>query len=241
MSSLAIIPARIGSTGVKRKNIRPLAGRPLVEYAIEASLASRIDRVIVSTDSPEIAAVAREAGAEVPFLRPAEFADNTAPAMSVVRHCLGWLEREEGSRPDTVAYLQPTSPFRTAAHIDRALDLMTADTDSVWTMVPVAEHPYFMFVPAGNGRLRDYDETLDKPERRQDLPEVLHVNPVIMMSRTSYLLDRAGPRDLVVNRQNFRPLVIDRDAGIDINTEAEFVLADLLMRQRLDAAAANAA
>ncbi|MDP6708241.1 MAG: acylneuraminate cytidylyltransferase family protein [Alphaproteobacteria bacterium] len=233
MRSLAIIPARIGSTGVRKKNIRPLAGRPLIEYAIEAALASRIDRVVVSTDAPEIAEVARAAGAEVPFLRPVELAANETIAMAVVRHALAYLADVEGWRPDAVAYLQPTSPMRNAAHIDRALELLDQTVDSIWTMVSVAEHPYFMYSPAPGARMLEYVTMDDKPERRQDLPPLYHVNPVIMLSWTRYLVAEGNEKALVVNRDNFRALPISREDGVDINTELDFQLAELLMRRKL--------
>jgi len=241
MRSLAIIPARIGSTGVKKKNIRPLAGRPLVEHAILTALASRLDRVIVSTDAPEIAEVARAAGAEVPFLRPAELAGNEAIAMAVVRHALAYLADVEGWRPDAVAYLQPTSPLRTAAHIDAGLELLDQATDSVWTVVAVAEHPYFMYSPAPGARMLEYVSLDEKPERRQDLPPLYHVNPVLMLSWTRYLLAAGNETALVVNRDNFRALPISREEGVDINTELDFELAELLMRRKRAEAARDAA
>ncbi len=232
MRTLGIIPARIGSSGVRKKNIRPLAGRPLVAYAVESALESRLDRVVVSTDALEIANVARGVGAEVPFLRPPELAINEAPAMCVVRHTLDWLEVNDGWRPEAVAYLQPTSPFRTARHIDDALALLDGAVNSVWTMVPVAEHPYFMYRPEEDGRLIEYVDLPNKPERRQDVLPIYHVNPMIALSRTSYLTKRARPNDLVVDKANFRALIISREDGLDINTEFEFQMAALLMRQR---------
>jgi len=233
--TLGLIPARIGSTGVKRKNIRSLAGRPLIAWTIEATLASGLDRVVVSTDSPEIADVARACGAEVPFLRPAELADNTAIAMAVVRHAATWLADNEGWSADAIAYLQPTSPLRAARHIDAALALLTPAVDSVVSVVAADQHPLYMFAPAADGGMREYLPDAAKPERRQDLPLFYCSNPVVMLSWTRYLLAPGRERALVVNHKNFAPLVIDRLDAIDVNDERDFRFADLLMRERIAA------
>ncbi len=144
-----------------------------------------------------------------------------------------------------MAYLQPTSPLRRATHIDAGLALLDAETDSVWSMVEVAEHPYYMYRPAGGGRMREYVELAEKPERRQDMPPLYHVNAVLMLSRTDYLLAAGNENALVVNPRNFRPLIIRREDGLDIDTEFDFQLAELLLQGRppeaLPAAAIHAA
>ncbi len=113
MKILAIIPARGGSKGLKNKNILPLLGHPLIAYSIKASLDSkRINRVIVSTDSKEIAVVAKQYGAEVPFMRPAEIAQDMSTDMEMFLHALGWLKKNEDYVPDIIVHLRPTSPVR---------------------------------------------------------------------------------------------------------------------------------
>ena len=118
-SVLALIPARGKSKGIPRKNIRLLAGKPLLQYSCECAQASRfITRTIVSTDCPEIAQVALRLNVEVPFLRPAEFATDESPTADVIQHTLAWLEDNENQQPDVVVLLQPTAPFRTATDVD---------------------------------------------------------------------------------------------------------------------------
>ena len=204
METLGLIPARIGSSEVKRKNIRSLAGKPLVAHAIEAALASRLDRVIVSTDSEDVAAIARAHGADVPFLRPAELASNEATAMSVVRNVLGRLDDDEGWKPDAVAYLQPTSPLRSAHHIDDGLTKLDVEVDSVVSVVAVDQHPLYMFEPDAKGGMHEYLDVVSKPERRQDLPPLYCSNPVVLMSWSRYLLNPANEQALIVNHNNER-------------------------------------
>ena len=141
-----------------------------------------------------------------------------------------YLEETEAWRPDAVAYLQPTSPLRRATHIDAGLALLDAETDSVWSMVEVAEHPYYMYQPVADGRMREYVELAGKPERRQDMPPLYHVNAVLMLSKTDYLLAPGNEAQLVVNAKNFRPLIIRPEDGLDIDTEFDFQLAELLLR-----------
>src|ERR671934_1528973 len=121
---LAVVPARGGSKGLARKNLRVLAGRPLVAHAVAAGLAAElVDRVVCSTDDPEIAEAARLAGAEVPFMRPPELAQDTSEDLPVFVHALSWLEQHEGWTPDMVVNLRPTSPMRRPSHVDAAIRL----------------------------------------------------------------------------------------------------------------------
>lgn len=133
MEILGLIPARAGSKGIPGKNIKRLNGRPLIEYTLEAAKQSkRLTRIIVTTDDPQVARIARRAGAQVPFLRPKRLATDQAPASGYVLHALGELKLKEDYRPDAVMILQPTSPCRNAADIDRCADLLkTSKADSV--------------------------------------------------------------------------------------------------------------
>lgn len=235
---LGLIPARAGSLGVRGKNIRLLGGRPLVVHAIEAARASRLDRVVISTDSEEIGAIAAAAGAERPFLRPAEFATSTALAIAVVRHALEYFRSSENWLPEAVFYLQPTSPFRCAEHIDAALDILAAapTADSVMAVALVNEHPAFTWIEEG-GRLKPAFPHLLRPERRQDLTPVFIDNNAIMLSRISYLLGNPQPDLPLINLANFVPMKIDGPATVDIDNELQFAFADFLMRQRAGSAA----
>lgn len=138
-----MIPARGGSKSIPCKNIISLADRPLLAYTCEAALSSRtLTRIVLSTDDSEIAAVGREWGVEVPFLRPAELAQDDTPALPVIQHALCWLQKHRDYQPEFIVLLQPTSPLRRACHIDGAVNLLLeTDADSVVSVVEVP-HQY---------------------------------------------------------------------------------------------------
>ena len=235
---LGLVPARAGSVGVRGKNIRPLGGRPLIVHTIEAARASRLDRVVISTDSEEIAVIGAAAGAERPFLRPAELAVGTALAIGVVRHALEYFRGHECWTPDAVFYLQPTSPFRSADDIDAALNLLggAAAADLVMSVSPVNEHPAFEWVEE-DGRLKRAFPHLVRPERRQDLTPLFIDNNAIMLSRVRYLLGDPAPDLPIINLRNFVPVKIEGAVAIDIDNEMQFSFADFLMRRKMGFAA----
>src|SRR5512145_1145659 len=145
---LALIPARGGSKGIPRKNIRSFAGYPLIAWSIAAAKqSSLVTRVIVSTDDEEIAAVAHEWGAETPFLRPAELAQDKTTDLPVFEHALQWLEEHEGYRPEIVLQLRPTSPIRPKDMLDRSIRILLnhADADCVRGVVPAGQNPFKMW------------------------------------------------------------------------------------------------
>ncbi len=157
MEILAIIPARGGSKSIPRKNIRPLAGHPLIAYSIAAGRQSKlVTRTIVSTDDEEIAVVARQYGAETPFLRPAEFAQDNTTDFPVFTHALNWLKEYEGYQPEMLVQLRPTSPIRPPELVDAALQLLLdhPDADSVRGIVPSGQNPFKMWRVDGEGRMR---------------------------------------------------------------------------------------
>lgn len=148
MEVLALIPARGGSKGIPKKNIYPLLGKPLIVWTIEAARRSkRITRVIVSTDSQEIADIAKTAGAEIPFLRPAEFAQDDTPDLPVFEHALSWLNEQENYEPDFVVHLWPTSPYRKPEHIDDAIELLEKNpyADAVRSVTIPSQTPFKMW------------------------------------------------------------------------------------------------
>ena len=156
---LAVIPARGGSKGIPRKNIIPIHGKPLLAYSIEPALkAATLTRVIVSTEDEEIAQVAREWGADVPFMRPSELATDRAKSLPVVQHAIRTLEVEEGQPYDAVVMLQPTTPLRTSEDIDRGVRMLfETGADSVVTVVEVGgHHPFRMKRLLDDGRLINY-------------------------------------------------------------------------------------
>ena len=147
VEALALIPARGGSKSIPRKNIRLFAGHPLIAYSIAAGVAAQtISRVIVSTDDEEIAAIARQYGAETPFLRPAEFALDQTPDLPVFQHALTWLAENENYHPQIVVQLRPTSPLRRVAHIDGAVTrlLEHPEADSIRAVCIPFQNPFKM-------------------------------------------------------------------------------------------------
>lgn len=232
-SVLGLIPARGGSKGILGKNIQPLGGRPLIVHTIAAArAAASLDRVIVSTDDTQIASVARQAGADVPFLRPAEYASDTASSLSVVLHALAWLGMHEGYRPDAVALLSPTCPLRTAAQIDETVQaLWTSGQDSAMTVHEVRDHPYFIYRQAPDGTLNDLLDVAERPLRRQDLPPFYAPNQAVIASRTGYLKVIGDPQP-VFNPASLVGVPIDFAAGYDIDTPADLAVAEALLRER---------
>jgi CMP-N,N'-diacetyllegionaminic acid synthase len=221
---LAVIPARAGSRGVPGKNLRVVAGRPLIAWTIAAARNTpAIDRAIVSTDSSEIADVARAWGAEVPFLRPRELALDDTPGLDPVLHVLETLDRLEAYRPDFVMLLQPTSPLRTAADIESAIGFARAGADSVVSVSPVAQHPAWMKRVA-DGYLDDWSAT-DLQSTRQQLEPLFVLNGAIYLARTATLVARRS-----FYGERTRAYVMPPERSIDIDSPWDLHLADLALR-----------
>jgi CMP-N,N'-diacetyllegionaminic acid synthase len=185
MKIIGLIPARGGSKGVPGKNIKALAGKPLIAYTIEQALKSRLlDRVIVSTDDPDIAKTSVAYGAEVPFMRPAELAQDHSGSLEVVRHALDFFE-ERGQHYDAVCLLQATSPYRPKGCIDEAIRLfMQKQPDSLISVrrVPDEFNPHWTFEIEEDGRLRISTGDEKIIPRRQDLPPAYHRDGAIYIS-----------------------------------------------------------
>lgn len=216
---LAIIPARGGSKGIPRKNIRNFAGYPLIAWSIAAAKQSAsVTRVLVSTDDGEIAAVARQFGAETPFLRPAEFAQDNTTDLPVFIHALKWLAEHEGYKPDVVAQLRPTSPIRPRGLVDKAIEILLAhpDADSVRGVVPAGQNPHKMWLLINENspmkNLLDVDG-IDEPYNapRQILPPVYWQTGHIDAIRTATILNGS------MSGKTIYPLVIDPRYTIDID------------------------
>ena len=232
---LAVIPARGGSKGVPRKNIRNLCGKPVIAWTIETALAAGDDlhRVIVSTDDAEIAEAARAAGAETPFTRPAELAVDTAPGLPVIQHTVGFVEEEERKPVDWVMVLQPTAPFRNADDIAESLKLAReGDCDSVISVTRVlAEHPILM-KKIENDRLLPYCMKEEEGTRRQDYdPPAYMRNGAIYLTRRHTLMEGNSIWGEVI-----RPYVMPEERSYDIDSERDFKLAELVMREHLETA-----
>lgn len=192
MRVLGLIPARSGSKGVPGKNIKLLSGRPLLWYTAQAAQAAkRLTRVVLSTDSEEIAAVGRACGVEVPFLRPAELARDDTPTLPVAQHALRLLE-EAGDRFDALCLLQPTNPLRRSEDIDACIELLAAsDADAVVTVLPVpAEHnPHWVYFRAEDGRLHLSTGAAAPIPRRQDLPPAFHREGSVYVTRRAVVME----------------------------------------------------
>jgi N-acylneuraminate cytidylyltransferase len=201
---MALIPARGGSKSVPRKNLLPVAGRPLIAYSIlHAQKCASITRVIVSTDDDEIAEVARSYGAEVPFRRPAEAATDTATDFQVFQHALTWLATEEGYRPELVVHLRPTGPVREIALVEQAVRLMldTPDADALRSVGTAEQTPYKMWRIEG-ARLRPLIELPEFPEAhsmpRQKLPTAYWQNGYVDIVRPRTILELGSMTGRVV-------------------------------------------
>lgn len=191
----AVIPARGGSKSVPKKNIRSFRGHPLIAYTIAAAkLSRRIHRVIVSTDSEEIAAIARAYGAETPFLRPAEFARDHSPDSEVIKHALGWLAKNEECLPTYLAHLRPTTPIRDPAQIDSAIALIQADpaATSLRSAHLCAHPPYKWFAKSEDGYMRPLfpGMTNDQAnEPRQGFPAAFVPNGYVDVLKSGFVLE----------------------------------------------------
>lgn len=225
---IGLITARGGSKAIPRKNIKPLAGKPLIAWTIQAALASRrVERVIVSTDDDEIAQVAREWGAEVPFMRPPELAEDDSPHHDVVIHAMRWLESQPAAPPpDYVMLLQPTSPLRTAEDIDGAVALAAErDADAVVSVCPAHHHPYFSKQIAPDGRLLDFMERPEGYLPRQKLPPVYSLNGAIYLVRRKILLERD---DWYTDRTY--AYIMPPERSVDIDSPWDLHLVELILR-----------
>lgn len=225
---LAIIPARGGSKGLPNKNILPLGGKPIIVHSIEAARAAQcIQRIVVSTDSPEIAEIARHHGADVPFLRPAELAQDEAPTLPVMQHVLSQLATAEGWQPEIVVLLQPTSPLRQSEDIDRAVTLLReTGADSVVSVCLSEHHPAWM-KRIESGRVLPFLDDAPAYARRQDLPPVYRLNGAIYVTRRRVLQDENR-----ILGCDTRALIMDPDSSVDIDTALDLKLASLILQER---------
>ena len=216
---IAFIPARGGSKGVKKKNIRLLAGKPLIVYTIEAAFESKyIDRVVVSTDSEEIAEVAHSRGAEIPYMRPQELAGDTATTLDAILHGIKHIDGMEEF--DSLVLLQPTQPLREAADIDGAIECFyCGGGKSLVSISEVEEHPILMRTVDDEGRLRrlmDVSSTV----RRQDMPVIYKVNGAIYINRIAEIDENTSFND---NEIGYR---MEKSHSVDIDELSDFALAE---------------
>jgi N-acylneuraminate cytidylyltransferase len=233
---LAIIPARGGSKGIPRKNIRPFAGHPLIAFTIAAALqAEMVTRLLVSTDDEEIAAVARRYGAGTPFLRPADLAGDRVPDLPVFQHALTWLDENENYRPEVVLHLHPTTPVRPRGGLDQAVRILLEhpEADCVRSVVEAGQTPYKMWrIEAGTGCMVPLLSVPGNPEPyntpRQALPPVYwqtgHVNAI----RPATILGGS------MTGRTLMPIIIDPRYLVDIDTPADWTFAEWLVQEGVE-------
>jgi CMP-N,N'-diacetyllegionaminic acid synthase len=238
MHILAVIPARGGSKGVPGKNIKHLAGKPLIAWTLEAAKHSKLlTRTIVSTDDENIASVAREYGGEVPFLRPKELAQDLSTDVEFLEHALQTLRSQEGYEADIVVRLPPTSPLRTAEDIDRGIQTLLDDTeaDASRPIIEAPKHPYKMWKvgdkylePFLTKDVTGFDEPYNLP--RQLFPKVyIHTGAMDVMRRaTIEVQNSTSGKKLAYFR-------MDPEHSINIDYPIDFEIADYLMQKRLRA------
>lgn len=228
MKNLAIIPARSGSKGLPDKNIRELAGKPLLAYSIDAAKASGLfDEIMVSTDSSRYAEIAKAAGGAVPFLRSEENSNDKADSWDVVREVLNHYA-ENGQRFDTVCMLQPTSPLRQGEDIVGAYALLEQKNAEAITSVCEVDHtPLWSMTLDESGSLRDFRENLAAVPRQQ-LPQYYRLNGAIYIRKVVYTGDGA---DVLV--QDEYAYIMDRKRSVDIDTLDDFAMAEFFMVGKL--------
>lgn len=229
MKTLGVIPARAGSKGVIGKNIKLLNGKPLINFTIEAALASSLTKVIVSTDGEDIAQISRDAGVDVPFMRPPHLATDEAKSISVVLHALEEVEAATSSQYDAVMLLQPTTPFRTKDDIDQAIQRFEqTKADSIISVVDVgAHHPARMKYLEGD-RLIDpafCEEYENQP--RQEL------NPMYIRSGAIYLTRREVLLQNSFKGKDCRALIMPLERSVNIDTEIDFRYAQWVLNEVL--------
>ncbi len=228
---ISIIPARGGSKSIPNKNIYSLAGKPLIGYSIEHAFASdKVDRVLVSTDDEEIAVVARQFGAEVPFLRPSEISEDETPDFPVFLHALNWLKDNDHYEPDIIVQLRPTSPFRNAKDIDKMVQhlIENLDADSVRSVSVAKQTPYKMWKQNGVYIEPFFEHDFDEQTltAKQFLPQVLYHNGSIDVIRASTIMDGRS-----LTGKNILPFFMQNEIfDIQIDSMFDLKVAEMALR-----------
>lgn len=230
MRVVALICARGGSKGLPGKNIRFLAGRPLIAWAIsQAKAVKRVERVIVSTDSEDIAEVARQASAEVPFLRPAQLAQDNSPEWLVWRHALDFVKGDAGTYPEGLLVVPATAPLRAVTDLEQCLDeYEKGGVDVVVTVTDAHRSPYFNMVQVRkDGTVGLVIPPMSAIVRRQDVPVVYDLTTVAYVARPEFVMTQNG-----IFEGRVRSVHVPLERAIDIDTALDFKIAECLMGAR---------
>ena len=227
MEIVAIITARGNSKGIPSKNIIELNGKPLIAWSIIAAKQStNISRVIVSTDNKKIADVPLKYGAEVPFLRPSELAQDDTLGMAVVLHAIKWLFDEESYSPDFTMLLQPTSPLRNSTDIENAISILNnKNTSSVVSVSQVKQHPHLMVNIKNNGTMKCLAELSMGSGNRHEYPAVYALNGAIYITNTEDVLKNETWYD-----KDSKAYIMPEERSIDIDSPKDLVVADYYMK-----------
>ena len=218
--------ARGGSKGLPHKNIRPLAGRPLITHAIEAAAATQLlDRVIVSTEDAEIANIAQEAGAEVPFMRPMVLAQDDSPEWFAWQHAIRTLAELDGRMIDVLVSVPSTSPLRLPADIDACVSrLLESEDDIVITVTPTSRNPYFNMVVLEDGLAHLVVPPLETIVRRQDAPRIFDMTTVAYAARAKFVLEATS-----MFSGNVGAVIVPQNRSLDIDTAFDLEVAERLL------------
>lgn len=226
MPVIATICARGGSQGVPGKNIKDLMGKPLIAHTIEQALAcKKIDEVFVSTDSEDIAEVARAAGAKVPFIRPAELATSSAAKIPVIQHLVDHVINDEGMEVEKIVDLDPTSPLRELSDVEACIDLLDSETDCVITAFEAEKNPYFNMVEEVDGNIQLVKKPAGAVVARQAAPNVYSMNASIYVWRPETLSKGLWDGKIKMH-------IMPRERSIDIDAPLDFKIVELLMKEK---------
>jgi len=231
---MCLILARGGSKRIPQKNIKKLAGKPLIAYTIDCAKKSKyINRIVVSTDDKEIAKVAKKYGADVPFFRPDEISKDDSTELDAFKHALGWLRENEGYEPDLIVKLFPTAPFRSTRAVDEAIELLrnNPDADSVRSVKLCSEHPHKMW-QIEDLRLKSLIPIQQKQKEAhtlsyQILPEVYIQNAAIDVTKPNNVWEKES-----ITGTNIVPFVMDEIESLDINNPIDFEIAEMLIKKQ---------
>jgi CMP-N,N'-diacetyllegionaminic acid synthase len=227
MRVVGLVPARGGSKGIPRKNARLLAGRPLLAYTAEAAARSRLlSRVLLTTEDPELAAIGRACGLEVPFERPAELARDDTPMLPVVQHALRWLEAQ-GDSVDAVCLLQPTHPLRRSEDIDACIELCDgsgADTVVTIVAVPPEFNPHWVYFRSESGALTLATGEAAPIARRQDLPPAFCREGSVYVTRRDVVLQQGS-----LYGRRLLGVPVDRAHSVNLDTPEDWTRAEAIL------------
>jgi CMP-N,N'-diacetyllegionaminic acid synthase len=227
---IGLIPAREGSKGIPGKNIRDLAGKPLIAWTIETALNSKAcSRLIVSTDSQDIKTIAQDWGAEVPFIRPDHLANDTATSISVVNHAIEFLRNDGTKESDYILLLQPTSPLRKEEDIQKVIDIgQLKDAVAVISVTEPSYHPCKTHMITPKGVLQRFFKNNSDNERRQDLPLAYAENGAVYLNRISSLTKE----QTFIPKNKTYPYIMPPERSIDVDTLWDLYLAELILKDQ---------